>query len=147
MRGWEGFGSSHRPRPLHPPGGDYLIRGRKVGGNWGVGGVRLGTQAPSIHLERGQEGDIMTKCQQWRYTQSRERVKALLRWCCVRVRVHRGRWLTHFLPRLNHLLRPHLFSTHQQLTHICGTSWQKISLNLFPPSSDLLELKPASVYK
>lgn len=25
------------------PSGGYLIRGRKVGGNWGVRGVRLGT--------------------------------------------------------------------------------------------------------
>lgn len=37
----EGLVSCHRPHP--PSGGGYLIRGRKVGGNWGVGGVRLGT--------------------------------------------------------------------------------------------------------
>lgn len=47
-----------------PPGGGYLIRGRKVGGNWGVWGVRLGTYAPSIHLEGGKEGDIITQRQQ-----------------------------------------------------------------------------------
>lgn len=38
----EGLVSCHRSHPPSQVGG-YLIRGRKVGGNWGVGGVRLGT--------------------------------------------------------------------------------------------------------
>lgn len=56
--GFDDTGVTH-----HTPAGGYLIWGRKVGGDGGVRGVRLGNKDLSIHLEGGEEGDIITKCQ------------------------------------------------------------------------------------
>lgn len=58
----------------HPPplSGDYLIGGRKVGGNGGVRGVRIGTQVPSVHLEGKRSGRHHTAVE-WSFTWSRER--------------------------------------------------------------------------
>lgn len=116
-----------RLMPRHPPrSGDYLIGGRKVGGNWGVGGVRLGTQTPSIHLERGDK----------KVTSSQsaggggEVVEALPRCCCARER----RRLTHFLPRLSHLTAPTLIFYTSAARFTCvELPGSKISLHSFTP--------------
>lgn len=131
----------------HHPQGAVTSSGDERWGETGVSGVSgWGLKPPASTLR----GEKKVTSSQSASSEGTHRAGNGLKccWCVsVQVRVHEGQWLTHFLPRLNHLLRPHLFFTDQQYAHLCGTSWQKISLNLFPSSSVSLELRPASVYK
>lgn len=128
--GWLGFMPLATPT-AHPSGG-YLIGGWKVGGNWGVGGFRLGTQAPSIHLEgekkvttsQGAGSECLRVGFKWSWSQTCSCV-------CVRGWERVREWeLTHFLLWLNHLFCK--FRLIQQCAHFSSleTSCLLISQDL-----------------
>lgn len=125
--GARGGGSHFRSPSPPPPSGCYLIRGRKVGGNWGVGCVRLGTQAPSIHLEGKRRWHHHKVPAVKVYTQQgMSSSDVRYRWACMCGCVGEsertwGRMADTF-PVLTQPLIVPKFLLIQQYAHFCGTS-------------------------
>lgn len=122
---WQGLVSCLRPCPP-PPAGGYLIRGWKVGGNWGVRGVRLGTQGPSIHLEGKRRWHHNKALAVKVYGVGKDDADNTCVCMCMCEIVSAREWgmrLTHFLTWLNHLLWLNFYWSSSTLIYVELPVW------------------------